>query len=164
MPTKQAPPSAKPTKVTAPKSPIDDLITAKGSIHPLIRTHDGYNYKYADLKDVFDSCESAFRVNNFAIYHINGQDKYGMYVTTVLHHRSNEKFESKVYLVMGKNDMQALGSAITYARRYGLLSLAGMAAEDDDGEATKGSDLPEINKSQSYPRKNITAASSPKPF
>lgn len=31
--------------------------------------------------------------------------------------------------------MQGLGSAITYARRYGLLGLAGIAPEDDDGNA-----------------------------
>ena len=33
--------------------------------------------------------------------------------------------------------MQGVGSAITYARRYGLLGMAGLAPEDDDGEATK---------------------------
>ena len=31
--------------------------------------------------------------------------------------------------------MQGYGSAITYARRYGLMMMAGLAAEDDDGEA-----------------------------
>ena len=47
-------------------------------------------------------------------------------------------FQSKVYLVIEKQTMQGLGSAITYARRYGLLQMAGIAPEDDDGnEASK---------------------------
>ena len=36
---------------------------------------------------------------------------------------------------MGKQDMQALGSALTYARRYGLAAMVGVAPEDDDGNA-----------------------------
>ena len=36
------------------------------------------------------------------------------------------------------NDMQKLGSAITYARRYTLGSLLAMAAEDDDGNSASG--------------------------
>ena len=38
-------------------------------------------------------------------------------------------------LIVGKNDMQGYGSAVTYARRYGLMSMAGIAPEDDDGNA-----------------------------
>ena len=33
-------------------------------------------------------------------------------------------------------DPQAVGSAITYLRRYGLAAMVGVAPEDDDGEAT----------------------------
>jgi hypothetical protein len=35
-----------------------------------------------------------------------------------------------------KRDMQALGSAITYARRYSLMVAFGLAGEDDEGQAT----------------------------
>ena len=38
-------------------------------------------------------------------------------------------------LIVGKNDMQGYGSAVTYARRYGLMCMAGIAPEDDDGNA-----------------------------
>ena len=41
----------------------------------------------------------------------------------------------RVPLIVGKNDMQGYGSAVTYARRYGLMSMAGIAPEDDDGNA-----------------------------
>ena len=43
--------------------------------------------------------------------------------------------DCEVPLIIGKNDMQGYGSAVTYARRYGLMTMAGIAPEDDDGNA-----------------------------
>jgi hypothetical protein len=40
-----------------------------------------------------------------------------------------------VPLIIGKNEMQGYGGAVTYARRYGLMAMAGIAPEDDDGNA-----------------------------
>ncbi len=93
--------------------------------------------KYADLGSVMDACFSALHDNGFAIFQPSGHDEHGPYVETVFAHASGECLTSRVYLVLGKQDMQAVGSAQTYARRYGLLGLAGLAPEDDDGEATK---------------------------
>jgi hypothetical protein len=93
--------------------------------------------KYADLGSVLDACQSALHDNGFAIMQPCGKDEQGAFVETVLAHESGDTFASRVYLVIGKNDMQGVGSAITYARRYGLLGMAGLAPEDDDGEATK---------------------------
>lgn len=93
--------------------------------------------KYADLGAVMDACMDAFHNNGFAILQPSGADQHGSYVETNLHHESGEVFSSRIYLVLGKQDMQAVGSAQTYARRYGLLGMAGLAPEDDDGHATK---------------------------
>lgn len=93
--------------------------------------------KYADLGSVLEACQAALHSNGFAIVQPCGKDDHGAYVETVLAHESGESFASRVYLVVGKQDMQGVGSAITYARRYGLLGMAGLAPEDDDGEATK---------------------------
>lgn len=93
--------------------------------------------KYADLGNVLAACQSALHANGFAIMQPCGKDEFGAYVDTVLAHESGESLSSRVYLVIGKNDMQGVGSAITYARRYGLLGMTGLAPEDDDGEATK---------------------------
>ena len=93
--------------------------------------------KYADLGSVLEACQTALHSNGFAIVQPCGKDDHGAYVETVLAHESGENFASRVYLVVGKQDMQGVGSAITYARRYGLLGMAGLAPEDDDGEATK---------------------------
>lgn len=93
--------------------------------------------KYADLGSVMAACFDALHANGFAVMQPGGQDDYGTFVETIFAHESGELFRSKCYLVLGKNDMQGVGSAWTYARRYGLLGMAGLAPEDDDGEATK---------------------------
>lgn len=93
--------------------------------------------KYADLGSVMDAALPALHANGFGLMQPAGADDRGQYVDTVLLHEGGERFVSRVYLIMGKQDMQALGSAQTYARRYGLLGMAGLAPEDDDGEATK---------------------------
>lgn len=112
--------------------------------------------KYADLGAVLDACQPALQDNGFAIMQPCGKDEHGQYVETVIAHSSGEAFTSRVYLVIGKQDMQGLGSAITYARRYGLMGMAGLAPEDDDGEATK---QPPRNQAQDTPPKRDT----PKP-
>lgn len=93
--------------------------------------------KYADLGAVLDACQTALHDAGFAIVQPCGKDDHGAYVETVLAHESGESLTSRVYLVIGKQDMQGVGSAITYARRYGLLGMTGLAPEDDDGEGTK---------------------------
>ena len=56
---------------------------------------------------------------------------------TVLYHpESDTSIEGVVPLVLDKATSQALGSAITYTRRYALLSMLSLVAdEDDDGAA-----------------------------
>lgn len=97
---------------------------------------------YADLGAVMEACFDALHSNGFAVMQPGGADEFGPYVETVFAHESGDTFRSRVYLVIGKQDMQGVGSAITYARRYGLLGMAGLAPEDDDGEATKKAPQP----------------------
>ena len=116
---------------------IKDLIKAQKQTAPLIKNavNPHFRNRYADLGAVLEASLDAFHSNNFAVTQYSGADEQGQYVATCLTHTSGEKFESKVYLVLSKQDMQGLGSAITYARRYGLFGMAGLAAEDDDGNA-----------------------------
>jgi hypothetical protein len=52
-----------------------------------------------------------------------------------MHNECNNVIESKIPLTIKKeNDSHAVGSAITYAKRYSLVSLYGLAL-DDDGNA-----------------------------
>lgn len=118
---------------------IKALVKAQKEMGAVIKntTNPHLKRKYADLGAVLDACQAALHSNGFAIVQPCGKDEFGAFVDTVLAHESGEKLSSRVYLVIGKQDMQGVGSAITYARRYGLLGMTGLAPEDDDGEATK---------------------------
>jgi hypothetical protein len=90
---------------------------------------------YADINSVINSIKDIMNENGLTITQpINGNN-----VETYLLHESGQFIGSTTPIVCAKpNDPQALGSAITYSRRYGLQSLVGLPAEDDDGEAAMG--------------------------
>ena len=98
-------------------------------------TNPQFRSKYADLGNVMDACQPALNKHGIAILQPVGRDEHGPYVDTVLLHTSGERLECRVPLILGKNDMQGFGSAVTYGRRYGLMAMAGIAPEDDDGNA-----------------------------
>jgi ERF superfamily len=55
-------------------------------------------------------------------------------VTRLVHVATDEVQRSEMLLMLDKNTAQGLGSAITYARRYSILSILGLVADvDDDG-------------------------------
>lgn len=96
--------------------------------------------KYADLGSVMDACLPALNEAGIAVIQPAGEDETGHYVETVfIHGESGDKLSCRVPLIVGKNDMQGYGSAVTYARRYGLMAMAGIAPEDDDGHAASQS-------------------------
>jgi hypothetical protein len=98
----------------------------KGSKNPFFHSN------YADLNSVMSACKEQLNKHGIAIL----QPVVGDVVETVLiHANSGEWFRSETKIVNAKpNDPQAQGSAITYARRYGLQSMVFIGAEDDDGE------------------------------
>lgn len=95
-----------------------------------------FKSKYADLSSVADACLPALNMHGIAVIQPTVDDESGRYVRTILiHGSSGEQLDCRVPLIVSKNDMQGYGSAVTYARRYGLMSMAGIAPEDDDGNA-----------------------------
>lgn len=117
------------------------LAAAQMEMGPALKqsANPAFKSRYADLANVMDACLPALNRNGIAVIQpyveIDGQRA----VKTVLAHESGETLETIVPLIVGKNDMQGLGSAMTYARRYGLMGMAGIAPEDDDGNAASNS-------------------------
>jgi hypothetical protein len=56
-------------------------------------------------------------------------------ITKLVHAESGEWQASLLMMPLPKNDPQGYGSALTYARRYGLSSMIGLVTEDDDANA-----------------------------
>lgn len=95
-----------------------------------------FRSKYADLESVRDACMPSLNKHGIAVIQPTTDDENGRYVETILiHGESGQELRCRVPLIVQKNDMQGYGSAVTYARRYGLMCMAGIAPEDDDGNA-----------------------------
>lgn len=91
-----------------------------------------FKSKYADLPSVINACKDELNKHGIAVL----QPVMGDMVETVLLHESGEWMAGRTMIVNAKpNDPQAQGSAITYARRYGLMSMVFIPAEDDDAES-----------------------------
>ena len=89
--------------------------------------------KYADLATVYDAIKAPLASNGFAYCHemINTEDGT-LYVETHLLHETGGSFKTRIPAINQKRDMQGLGSAITYAKRYGISMIVGLASEEDD--------------------------------
>ena len=125
------------TKIVAHKGIFHALAAAQAQMGKAIKdsTNPAFRSRYADLASVMDACLPALNANGVAVYQPTIDDDTGRFVETILAHESGETIRCRVPLIVQKNDMQGYGSAVTYARRYGLMCMAGIAPEDDDGNA-----------------------------
>jgi|5_EtaG_2_1085323.scaffolds.fasta_scaffold04673_12 hypothetical protein len=101
-------------------------------------TNPHFRNRYASLKSCIKAIKPALNDNGFALIQAAGKDDQGHYIQTTFEHTSGGLFSSKFYMEPEKKGMQGLGSAATYAKRYGLLGLAGIEPDedaDDDGNA-----------------------------
>lgn len=93
-----------------------------------------YSYTYADLADVIEATRKPLAENGLSCCQIISYDGQALLLTTQLQHASGEWLRSTYPLPLHQRP-QDQGSAITYARRYALCALLGIAAEDDDDGA-----------------------------
>lgn len=113
------------------------MALAQGKMKPAIKdaTNPHFKSKYADLSSVFEAVRAPFAEAGLSVWQELGNADGGVTVSTRLVHKSGEWVEfGPLFVPAGKQDAQGLGSAATYARRYGLASALGVCAdEDDDG-------------------------------
>jgi hypothetical protein len=102
----------------------------KGSLNPAFKS------RYADLADVVSVVRPALNRHGLAFFHQMIFPDGAIHMRTIIvHGESDTSIECDVPLIVGKNDMQGMKSATTYAKRIGLESVTGIAPEDDDGNA-----------------------------
>lgn len=112
---------------------------------------EGRGYRYPTLAAVLDVVKPLLCDNNVLVLQPTRVEDAKVTVTTLLM-VEDEFIESSLTLAAAQATPQSVGSAITYARRYGLLSLLCLATEDDDGLA--GSfQLPKTTAATSTPAK-----------
>lgn len=102
-------------------------------------TNPHFRSKFADLNSVIDAAMGPLNDAGIAVLQtpviLDGQPA----IQTILLHESGEFIAGNSPVVVSKqNDPQSVGSATTYARRYGLQAMVTMTASDDDGETAMG--------------------------
>ena len=114
------------------------FIKAKKAFAPALKdkVNPAFRAKYADLGACLEAVDDALLSNGIALYQETSEDATGVTVETVLLHESGQTIRSgKLHVPASKQDPQGYGSALTYARRYSLMTACGIAPEDDDGNA-----------------------------
>lgn len=119
-------------RMTFPAITKNQVVTVHGE-------RGSYDFAYADLASLLQAVTPALHAEGLLI--LSGLDDTadgGVRVVTRLYHVSGQWLQASVSLAKPKS-MQALGSAVTYARRYSLQARLGITAEDDDdGSAASG--------------------------
>lgn len=120
---------------------IDQLATAlsiaQGKITGALKdsANPFFKSKYADLASVWDACREALSANGLAVIQTTREDTEGVTVDTTLAHKSGQYIRGSLRMVPKDSTPQALGSCLTYARRYALAAIVGVAQVDDDANA-----------------------------
>lgn len=117
---------------------VDALAKAQGEMKGAAKdaTNPHFRSKYPTLASVCDACDPLAK-HGIAYLQPTRADGVHVTVTTMLAHSSGEWIAQDLTLTAGSATPQAVGSAITYGRRYGLAAMVGIAPEDDDGEAAE---------------------------
>jgi len=114
------------------------LVRAQRGFAPALKTSTNPHFrsKYVDLAGCIEAVVDALNAAGIALIQRTSEDSTGVTVETVFVHESGEMLEcGKLHVPASKQDPQGYGSALTYARRYSLMAAAGIAPEDDDGNA-----------------------------
>jgi hypothetical protein len=115
------------------------LVKALGEMRGVAKDSKNPHFKndYASLEAVIDVARPVLGAHGLAFMQGLGEYAAGaMTVSTRILHESGEWIESDFQMPVSKADPQGTASASTYARRYSLMSILGLPAVDDDGEAS----------------------------
>jgi hypothetical protein len=124
--------------------PLDKLATALAKAQasfpavPKTGQNPFLKNEYATLDDIIGAVRKPLGDNGLSFVQLLGSNG-GMMLRTILLHESGQMLESAVTITPGPakgvNDLQALGAAITYMKRYVLGAMLGVATDGDtDGE------------------------------
>lgn len=103
---------------------------------------EAFKYKYAPLPNVLDHVREAVTDAGFVIKQSIGESIQ----TELVFAETGEVVNTVALPSIETTDAQKLGSWITYMRRYGILTVLGISAEDDDGKETKNDKPATVHK------------------
>ena len=132
------------------------VVALQSEINNPKKSKQGHGYKYAELAQIIELSREPLATNGLAVAQyctaIDGQS----YLVTQMIHSSGQWLRGYYPLekagMRAVNDAQQMGAAMTYARRYNLAAMLGVAQEDDDAASLGGQrQQPRNNPPQSAP-------------
>lgn len=138
---------------------IDQIVKALSAAQGAMKgakkdsSNNHFNRRYADLSSVWEACREALTANGLAVVQSASNVDGGVRVSSMLAHVSGQWIADDLIVPVRDAGPQALGSAITYGRRYSLAALVGVAPEDDDAEAAEArpkADPVKVGKPENY--------------
>ena len=112
------------------------FIAAQKAFGPALKTSTNPHFRsrYADLSACVEAVIDSLNNNGIGLIQTTHECESGVTVETLLVHESGQTITSgRLHVPASKQDAQGYGSALTYARRYSLMAICGIAPEDDDG-------------------------------
>ncbi len=147
-----------------PIGPLNELFSAlaksQSQMHAALKSSDNpfFKSKYADFGGIVEASRPALTSNGLAVVQRivvlpDGTEA----LHSILGHSSGQYIDSTMRIKPTKNDVQSLGSYITYLKRYAYAALVGVITEDDDGEKSmpRGDNSPGSNTSHDSDTGNI---------
>lgn len=132
------------------------IAAAQAEIKPAPKdaTNPHFKSRYADLASIWEACQGPLSRHGLAVIQSpSTTPERLMRLTTRLMHKSGQWIEGELDIKTMKDDAQAIGSAITYARRYALAAMVGVVSEeDDDGNAASAKPKPSLPPQMQTPR------------
>lgn len=116
------------------------LAKAQGEMTGAVKDAKNPHFKsqYATLASVVDVVRGPLSRHGIAWVQTVAVDGNGVSVETWLHHSNGGSLGCGVLTATAKDSSpQAIGSTLTYLRRYSLMAALGVPAEDDDGESAQ---------------------------
>jgi hypothetical protein len=110
-----------------------------------------FGSKYADLAICIEAVIDSLHDNGIAFMQHTFESEKGVIVETVFLHESGESMQAgRIFVPAAQNSPQAFGSALTYARRYSIMTACGIAPEDDDGNDASKLTRPKTQMAPAY--------------
>lgn len=150
---------------------IDKLLPALAKVKANLSTvkkssnNPFFKSKYADLNAHLDVVEPLLESNGLLLVQPTSTvaEGNGNIVSSRIYHTESGQFIEASMKLIGENDMQKAGSAVTYARRYTLGALLSMQAVDDDGNDASSKTTKQSTQSETKTEVKVETAPKDKP-
>lgn len=117
------------------------------------KTGGSYSYSYADIADVLNTVRPVLSKHGLAVVQLPVMANGDLILKTRITHKTGQWIESDYPVCQIGGDHRVMGAALTYARRYALCPMLGIAADEDtDGETAADA-----------PRRQVKAPPAPPP-